>query len=206
MDVNATYCWMPFKTHVSINVDMYFLRAFFETFFSLSLSVFVPFKLTCRWERERERGLIRIQCLQKSFQNTLNKLLFGCIRLHGKMKWTTTLVSTSIRFALRNFIVIRMRSSPKCIRQTCFKAIIIKSICEICKRLYPKCILTPLCPEFGSCFGFFILQLGWICLKWCWYYVGLGKFFFHVYSSHFYFFSRMLVIQYFFHRFHLTGR
>lgn len=40
MDARATYCWMPFETHVSINVDMCFQRSLLflsATFASLSL-------------------------------------------------------------------------------------------------------------------------------------------------------------------------
>lgn len=132
MDASATYCSMPFETHVSINVDICFPLAFFAIFFlsrsrlfQRDLSTNATYAITkfAKWMWFQPFGET----------STSLDVIWCCM----KIKWTQpdSIHSSLHHILLSSFIVIRTSSVMICTRQTCSEAIIIKNTCDM-QRLH----------------------------------------------------------------------
>lgn len=129
MDACATYCWMPFETHVSINVDMCFQH--FATFFFASLSLHLDF-ICCDYNESRF----------KTFWQTSTSLDCVVVLLHWeKMEWAKNKPSPNNcefpSYSLMAFYchlngVVSWNAHDK----LASRAIIIKSICDMQKVIF----------------------------------------------------------------------
>lgn len=152
MDVSATYCWIPFKSHVSINVDMYFLRVCMWVFLSHPPSLFrsVAFSslhsclfnvcpssfVICNlndynvWKKNEKENKNESRFVENILNKNVHALLVMFFSMENVIETPKKLNLHHICFW--NFIVIETRSSClKCTRQSYFEAIIIKSTCWV---------------------------------------------------------------------------